>query len=94
MIFRLKPLNSVPDCIESNNFQKLSKQRNYLDFGFIKKTRFGLYNIDIAEYTAFNNNYHKRNGTINLHFGPNYFRYSIYKNLKVLIHAKTLILKF
>ena len=53
--FRLLPLDSVTDCMESNNIQQLSAQRKNRDFSFIKKIQFSLYNIDLAEDIYFNN---------------------------------------
>ena len=86
-IFRLKPLDSVSECMRDNNIQQLIERRQDLDYSFIKKIEFGLYEIDLGEYISYNNSYRTRKGTINPHFTLDQFKFSFYNRVRPMIET-------
>ena len=87
-IFRLGQLDSVTECMESNNISTLEVRRQELDQNFIKRLEFGLYDLDINDYVSFNQTYCTRNGTIAPHFRLNQFKFSFYNRTRVLLDGK------
>ena len=62
-------MDSVSECIKLNETERLNKRREDLDYNFLKRVEFGLYDIDLDDFINFDNSYQTCHGTVNPHFG-------------------------
>ena len=46
-------MDSVSECKKLNEIVRLNKRREDLDYNFLKRVEFGLYNIDLDDFITF-----------------------------------------
>lgn len=86
--FRLEPLDSVTECMTSNDVVVLGARRQELDLNFLRRVEFGLYEVDLSTYISFNESHFTRHGTINPHFVLDQFKYSFYNRMRPFIKGR------
>ena len=60
-------------CLLENSIEELEIHRYDLDLRMLRTIEFGLYDVDLSNYVAFNLFYLTRHGTVNPHFGSDQF---------------------
>lgn len=81
-VFRLGQMDGVSECMKSNEIETLAVRREDLDFKFLKRIEFGLYDLVLDEYISFNQFYQTRHGTVNPHFGNDQFKFSFFNRVR------------